>query len=353
MNFNNELADALKATADTLARQRDRLDDLEARIVKADLGDGRGEAPAVKGDASALDRLLAAIVTGYGNEKQAKEYLASEDEQKAWLTYSAAHGGILEPQFTSPLLASIEALSVASAAGVRSVPVNGPTRFPRFASRDSVAWTGEGQDWSETDFTLASVSAYPKKATMQMTVSIEQNEDNPEDLPQRIGSEFALAFAAARDKVVFEGDGVGEPEGLANNADLNETASIGTPTSWGPVLAGFFKVRGRSFAPTAYVQSTTDAEVLAGLADTTGQPLRRPEAIASLPLLDTAALTAGTAYIGDFSTVVIAVRRDVQIQVDPFSKGKSGEIVLRGYMRMDVVATQPNAIQRLAGLTTS
>jgi HK97 family phage major capsid protein len=62
--------------------------------------------------------------------------------------------------------------------------------------------------------------------------------------------------------------------------------------------------------------------------------------------------TASTAYVGDFSQVVVGVRTPANLEVsrtggDAFSRL---HVLLRGYMRADWQVIQPKFITRIVGI---
>lgn len=88
--------------------------------------------------------------------------------------------------------------------------------------------------------------------------------------------------------------------------------------------------------PTAAIMSPRSLVKLASLADTTGQPLRKPDMIEKLNLLSTTAipddLDVGTAddcneiYVGDFSRVNFMLREQVSIQLAQELYAGTGEV---------------------------
>jgi HK97 family phage major capsid protein len=128
------------------------------------------------------------------------------------------------------------------------------------------------------------------------------------------------------------------------------------------VNAHYSNVKQNAPGSTAIVTHPRDAEILALLKDSTGQPLRLPSAIAELPILTSTQIKtdrtqgsssdASNAYVGDFSQVIVGVRPSLQIRfrelVERFSDNL--QIAFLAWGRYDVAIAHPEFLTKVIGL---
>ena len=105
-------------------------------------------------------------------------------------------------------------------------------------------------------------------------------------------------------------------------------------------------------------------ESYALLTDTTGQPLRRPDAIAEFPFLSTTQIrtdrdqgeaegVAANAYVGDFSNVIVGVRPSLQVRFHVLTERYATpafQVGLLAYLRADVAYAHPEHLVKVVGL---
>ena len=99
---------------------------------------------------------------------------------------------------------------------------------------------------------------------------------------------------------------------------------------------------------------------LAGLTDTTGQPIEKPSMLENRKLISTSQvpnnLTVGTSsdcseiYVGDFSKVQFMMREQMSIQVARELFAETGETGFICHVRADVAIMYPKAIAVVTGV---
>lgn len=97
------------------------------------------------------------------------------------------------------------------------------------------------------------------------------------------------------------------------------------------------------------------------LVDTTGQPLRRPEALSDRKFLTTSqiptnetmgtASNASTIYVGGFRLFTIYMRESVSIQLLKELHAETGEVGFICHTRLDVASAYPKAFTLIDGVT--
>ena len=155
-----------------------------------------------------------------------------------------------------------------------------------------------------------------------------------------------------------------EPRGILNTAGI-QTVANGTN---GAALAGYSNLlsatqsilQADAPAPLAAIMSPRSLVKLAGLTDTTGQPIEKPSMLANWNMIATSQipndLTVGSSsdcseiYVGDFSKVHFMMREQMSIQVASELFAGTGEIGFICHVRADVAVMYPKAIAVVTGV---
>ncbi len=111
---------------------------------------------------------------------------------------------------------------------------------------------------------------------------------------------------------------------------------------------------------TAAVLAPRTSRTLAGLVDTTGQPIVAPKLVSDIPILSTTGIplnetqgtstNASSSFIGDFNQVLVGIRTQLQITVLQERFAEVGQVGFVGWLRADVAIARPAAIARITGL---
>ncbi|MFB9048022.1 phage major capsid protein [Sphingobium indicum] len=322
----------------------------EQRI--ADFADGSNSAANEIG----LRGVLSALVNGPKNEL----------ERRALTEGSASAGGILLP---APMAGGIidvaRTKNVAFQAGARTVPMANKTlRMGKQLTDVVPQWRAENDPIAESDPTFGDVTLDAKNLAVLIKVSREWLEDVPNG-DQLLRDSMAAAFARGLDAAIFFGTGTSNaPLGLANTTGL-QTVSMGTNgaalTGWAPFLDAALALETVNEGKIdAIVLAPRTNRVIAGLTDTTGQPLQRPPLLANVPILSTTgipvnetqgtATNASSAFMGDFSQVLVGIRTALQITVLHERFADTGQVGFVGWLRADVAVARPAALAKIVGI---
>lgn len=174
------------------------------------------------------------------------------------------------------------------------------------------------------------------------------------------------AFAKELDRVGLRGSGTApEPRGLLNTAGVQVVnyggAKGGSLANYAPILQGIGAVMNADGPlPNAVIGAPRSVITLAGLVDTTGQPIRKPQLLENLPLVHTSQipvdLEVGTGkdcsklYIGDFRGMYFLMRENVSIQLLREAFASTGEIGFACHVRADVVIPYPQTFAVVKGV---
>ena len=163
------------------------------------------------------------------------------------------------------------------------------------------------------------------------------------------------------DKVALEGSGVApEPTGLRLQSGIGHTALNAALTNYAPFITARTGILSANGGPiTAIVLHPRDEGTLAGLLDSTNQPLNAPPAIAGVPMLTTSAIQtdAGSsnnesnAYVGNFSNLLIGLRNDVRVEVLRERFATTHEYAFVAHCRFDIAISHAASFHKISSIT--
>ncbi len=329
----------------------------ERRGLTPDHDDGFGER-----DEFHLGRVIQARVTGDSRG-------LSDVERRAMAEGTDAAGGVLVPeQLSSRIIDRARSASVCFAAGALTAVMDSDTLvLARLAGGSTAEWKAENAAVTASDQTWERVELKAKTVVVEQILSRELFEDLSPAGAAAIENEIAKAIGLKLDLAALEGSGTApEPRGIANTTGV-ESVDMGTdgltPTSYDHLVKAVFAcLKNNSNAPTAAVMHPRDAEILALLADSTGQPLRKPEAIASLPTLYSSQIATdvthganddtSSAYVGDFTQMIVGVRPSLNVRFQILQERFSNnlQVGLLAWLRADVALAHPEHFTKVVGL---
>lgn len=309
------------------------------------IGESRGVPPELKG--LSIGRMMNIMVNG------AEKARATEKEQRSLQEGTNSAGGYTVPSLLlSTFIDKMRAKSVCQQAGASTVLLDSnKVSIARLATDPVAAWRAELGNVATSDPTFEQVQFVAKSLAVTVRVSRELLADS-------INVEAALEDALARslalevDRVCLFGTGVDpQPKGITLAAGI-QTVSVGGAnggqlTNYAPVLQGLQKLsEANADATTAIVMAPRTKYALAGLLDTTNQPLNAPAIVAKVPQLDTIAvpvnMTKGTAnnatkiIMGDFSQMMLGVRQELEIEISREKFIDTLEVAFVAHLRFDV-----------------
>jgi HK97 family phage major capsid protein len=277
-------------------------------------------------------------------------------------------GGYSVPAQTAPeILAAMVPASALLTAGAGIVLLEAGAKSVTTAVIDTIptaGWRTEKGAVVESDPAFRGVVAAPQSLAFYFKISRELLADG-QGIEMALRVAIAQAFAKELDRAGLRGSGTApEPRGIRNTAGVQ----IVTNGANGAALAGYAGflsgigalLDANAPMPTAAIVAPRSLVKLSGLMDTTGQPLRKPEMVATLPLIVTSQIptniTTGTStdtseiYLGDFTKLHFLIRENVSIQLLREAFSTTGEIGFLCHARADVVLTQPAAFAVVTGI---
>lgn len=276
---------------------------------------------------------------------------------------TATAGGNLVPTgFSATVWDSVRNQSRAIQAGVETyvdTDGHGNLTIPKVTGNADPAWRNEAAAVGEDELAIGTEIVVPRSLALLVKASNELIQDSRYDLAGFLTQHVAKGFAEKTDLAILNGDGLApNPKGIRNWSGVGSTAAVGSPT-YGDLAAAYLDVRGNNYEPSGVILSHRDESTLAGLTDSTGQPLQAPANVANVPRLPTnqvvTNLGAGTneSYMiaGQFDQAIFAVKLNLQVMVLKERYADTLETGFVFYGRYDVVVVRPEAFHVLEGVT--
>lgn len=362
------------------------LDDVEAakhnrRPITRDGGEGRGqddgdederadaprEAFALRSDESFASRVAGTDARPYRG-LSAGSYLRAmvvgpknDIERRALAEGSDSAGGYTVPDILSAsLIDRMRAASVVMKAGAQTVPLFSDVSYiAKIASDPVPAWRAENATVSESDPTFSRVTFTARSLAVIVRVSRELLEDSL-NIETALPNVLSTALAGELDRVALLGTGTApEPRGVANFSGLTASGvAAGDLTNYTPLIKARTALRGANSDVTAYILSARDEGALAGMTDSTGQPINVPPAIVNVPRLATTKipvnLGSGTdesiILAGDWSRLMIGVRSAIRVEILRERYADVHQYAFVAHLRADVAAEHEAAFTKITGV---
>ncbi len=279
-------------------------------------------------------------------------------------------GGYAVPSVLMPgIMGAMVPLSSLLTAGAGVVMLEEGAKNYTFAAVDTIptaAWRAEAGNVAASDPAFRAVVATPRSLAFTFKVSRELLADG-RGLVEALYQAIAQAFAKELDRAGLRGSGTApEIRGLLNTSGIQAVtngangASQAT-TKFANLFTGVQSLLAADAPlPTAAIMAPRSLIGFAGLADTTGQPMRVPAMLEPVRMLATSQvpvnLTVGTSndcteiYLGDFSQCFYAMRESVSVQLLRELYAGTGEVGFMCHVRADFVVRYPAAFAVVTGM---
>lgn len=321
---------------------------------------------AQKQDADDLDGLtFADLMRGIAGMK------TSAVATKALSVGTGTAGGYAVPTVVMPGI--LEALTPASAClqagmGIVDVSMMDGKGF-NWAAVDTVptaAWRSEAGGVAESDPTFRQVATTPRSLSFYFKVSRELLADAG-NMDGALRTAIAQAFAKELDRTALRGSGTPpEPTGILSTTNVGSVANGANGATqsslrWANLHSAVQTILGYDApVPSAAIMSPRSLVGYSALADTTNQPLARPEALKNLQFIGTSAvpnnLTVGSSsdctevYVGDFAQVLMVMRERPTILLANELFALNGQVGFVCHVRADIAVLYPRAFAVVTGI---
>ncbi len=290
----------------------------------------------------------------------------TEGERRALSEGTDSAGGYTVPEVLSTqMIDSLRKKSRVFQLGAGSIPLDSNKHtFAKLVSDPSPAWRAELDSVGTGDPTFGSIEFAPKSLAVLVRVSEELLQDSV-NIGASLNRSLAEALALEVDRVALLGSGSSnEPTGLENMSSV-QSISLGTNgaaiADYTPLLDAIEDLQEANAGDVSgAVMAPRTLRVFNGLTDSTGQPLRRPSSIESMPMLQSTQVpidqTQGTAtnassiYLGDFSNLIVGFRQRLKIEVLKERYRDNLEVGFLAHMRLDVQAWHEQSLAKIVGV---
>ncbi|MBO7744172.1 MULTISPECIES: phage major capsid protein [Paenibacillus] len=306
-----------------------------------------------------LGKYVKGIVTG--------NWTNAEAERRAMSENVLTGGGVLVPE-----LLSTEVIDLARnqarviQAGALTIPMeSNALTLAKVINGPAVAWKAENAPIAESDVTFGAADLKAKTLVGMVRLSVELFED-AENIDSIIEQELAAALALELDRATLFGTGIDdEPLGLYRTSGLQKI-DMGVN---GDKLEGYFPfsqaaemIQNVNGEATGVIWAPRTAGAVDRLTDTSGQPLKAPASFESLKKYSTNQVpinlahgttnNASVALLGDWSKLYIGTRTNLTLETSREAEGAFGklQVVIRAYLRADVLASKPNHFVAIEGI---
>jgi HK97 family phage major capsid protein len=243
-------------------------------------------------------------------------------------------------------------LSVALASGIPTLRIDGTeVKLPRFLDLPVADFIPELGLFPKNGPGVEMVTVKPQKCGLISELSLEVFEDLRPLVLAGLQLQILRAVALEFDHGILFGSGTGaEPRGIANTPGI--MAVTGVPlTSLAAFAQALARLIGKNARPGALVMNPLDVGTLLQLTEETGSsvPLWKASVNSAsglrLPYFDTPiwptpAAPQGSALLYDPETVLAVIRREADMQIDPYYGFDNGVVGLRSYLRATSMVAQ-------------
>jgi HK97 family phage major capsid protein len=335
---------------------------IEAKLREHYRNIGKGDAFHLEAGEQASWRDFLRAVAGQKSSPWAQRALSiGTDSAGGWTVPTALLPGLLDALF---------AQSSMLAAGTRLVPLDDGAKTHSIAAINALpnaAWRLEAGAVAESDPVFRAITLTPRSLSFRFKVSRELLADSANFDNAAIARVMAQAFGVAMDLAGLRGSGTAPtPRGILNVAGINAVANGANGATqsslrWSNLLAAYQAIlTANAPAPTAAIMAPRSLIGYASLADSTAQPLRRPDLLEPVRFIQTSQipvnLTVGTStdctevYVGDFARSFWGVREAPSLLVDPYSASTTGEVQFVCHWRGDFAVEYASAFAVITGV---
>jgi HK97 family phage major capsid protein len=312
-----------------------------------------------------LGQVLRAMITGP----------RSDAERRALSEGTNSAGGYTVPVALSAVFYDlVRAKSVCTRAGAQTVVMDSEQlKLARLATDVPAGWRSENGAVATGDPTFGAVELKARSLAGLLTLSRELVADSI-NIEQMLAAAVAAKFAAVLDAACLVGSGTApEPRGILNVSGITQSymgANGAAIADHGFLLDLREDLETANATPSAYVLHPRTARAIAGLQDTTDAWLGIPDWVlgigsladgsapatfmttTSMPITETrgTATNASSVIAGDFRSLIIGMREQVNLEIVPGLGAGNGQINLVAHVRADCGVVRATDFAAMSGI---
>lgn len=266
---------------------------------------------------------------------------------------------------------ALQDASIAAKLGVRFIPnLVGNQSFPKMGTGSSFGWIAEDGSAVETTLSTDSVTLSPKTigGSVALSRKILKQSVNP-GVENIVREDIMRGLAAALDSGIFNGTGAADnqPLGILNqDIDIVALGTNGDALAWGDIVDLESAVTADNVDGAAFAYATNSKVVgamkqtakdqgsgayLMADGETNGYGVAVSNHIPSDGTKGTGTALS-TMVFGDFNDVLVGMWGGVDIQVDPYTNGASGGLILNVFQDVDVAIRNDESFAKIVDIVT-
>jgi len=258
-----------------------------------------------------------------------------------------AGGNLVATELSSDFISLLKNASVLAQTGSTILTgLSGNISIPRQGSQQTSYWVGEGSNVTESDMTIEQVNMTPRTIGAMTDISRKLLIQSSLDVESLVRSSLASSVALEIDRAALYGLGSSsEPLGLHNVTGI-ATENVGNnDPSFGDVvnMESDISVANALTGSLAYV---TRANIAGAMKVKTkdsgsGRFVNEDGVVNGYPLYVSNQVEAGDIFFGNWSELILGYWSGLDLQVDPYTGGASGNVRVRVLQDCDVAVKHP------------
>ncbi|NKY57230.1 phage major capsid protein [Nocardia flavorosea] len=229
-------------------------------------------------------------------------------------------------------------------------------RFPIITDDPSGSWVAEGAEIPVSDAESDEIVVTPSKLATLTVISSELADDGSPEAQQVIGDGIARDVAKKIDAAFFGNTTTNGPSGLLSITGVQTVDTGASITNTDVFADALSKAETVGAVITTFVANPADILTLAKVKKATGsnepllgndptQPTQRT--VLGVPLVPSAAVSAGTIWAIPRDRVFIVLRKDTSIMISEHSHFTSDRVSIRAITRAGFGFPHPGALVRM------
>ena len=260
-----------------------------------------------------------------------------------------AGGNLVATELSSDFISLLTNASVLAQTGSTILTgLSGNISIPRAGSQQTSYWVGEGSSVTESDMTIEQVNMSPRTIGAMTDISRKLLIQSSLDVETLVRQHLANSVALEIDRAALYGLGSSsEPLGLHNVTGI-ATENVGNnDPSWADVvnMESDISVANALTGTLAYVTRANIAGAMKVKAKDSGSGLFVNDngTVNGYPCYVSNQVEAGDIWFGNWSELILGYWSGLDLQVDPYTGGASGNVRVRVLQDVDVAVKNPES----------
>ena len=258
-----------------------------------------------------------------------------------------AGGNLVATELSSDFISLLKNASVLAQTGSTILTgLQGNISIPRQGSQQTSYWVGEGSNVTESDMTIEQVNMTPRTIGAMTDISRKLLIQSSLDVESLVRSSLASSVALEIDRAALYGLGSSsEPLGLHNTTGISTENITNNDPTFGEIVAmeSDISVANALTGSLAYVTRANIAGAMKVKAKDSGSGLFVWDngTVNGYPAYVSNQCESGDVWFGNWSELILAYWSGLDLQVDPYTGGASGNVRVRVLQDVDVACKHP------------